>query len=485
MKLQFYLYVVLLLILNSCASYNDAMDSYYEDVRAKQYDAAQKKLNSNKLLKQSRNRLIYCMEAGKLYHLKKDYKKSNEYFNEADRLAENLRQSAGNLTASLLLNPMCTAYTGEDFEKHMLHYYKALNYAALGLYEDAAVEARRINLTTQIQADKVQNKTGRYSKDAFALNLQGILFESNGDINNAFIAYRNAADLYLEAKGVYYGVNMPLQLQQDVLRTANQLGFYSEEAYYKKKFGCNYDGNLGKQDFLVLFLEEGNAPVKIQETYWLNAAQGGRFYYNGNGLRDYLDFDYVRYGYDESQLSSLGSFKIAMPGYRVQSGAMNGGTIVVNGLTYSPVMMQNLNTVATQSLRERFASEMARALARQLSKKLVEVGAGAIAKEISGNKNEHKTDTTKSAAENEANKQQVKEKARMAGKTVSAIAGIVNRITEKADTRNWQSLPAYISYVRIPLQQGANKISIVSANRSKELTVYSTGRLQILNETLP
>jgi hypothetical protein len=30
---------------------------------------------------------------------------------------------------------------------------------------------------------------------------------------------------------------------------------------------------------------------------------------------------------------------------------------------------------------------------------------------------------------------------------------LINTATEKADTRNWQSLPAYIHYVRVPLQK--------------------------------
>ena len=36
----------------------------------------------------------------------------------------------------------------------------------------------------------------------------------------------------------------------------------------------------------------------------------------------------------------------------------------------------------------------------------------------------------------------------------------INTITEKADTRNWQTLPYSISYTRIPLTKGENKISL-------------------------
>lgn len=484
MKPQFFIYVLLALLLGSCASYNAAMDSYYGDVKAKQYDAAQKKLDKNKLLKQQRNRLMYCMEAGRLYHLKKDYKKSNQYFNEADYLAESVRQSAGNTAASLLINPMHRSYTGEDFEKHMLHYYKALNYAALGLHEDAAVEARRINLTTQAQADKYVGKTGRYAKDAFALNLQGMLFEITGELNNAFISYRNAADIYLEAAGPYYGVEIPVQLKQDLLRTAQQLGFTSDVEFYKRKFSCELQSPDYSSGSLVLFLEEGTAPVKIQKNYWVNITAGNRFYYySGDGDRSFFDFDYGRHGYDEGRFTSFNSTKIAMPGYRVQSISNRAPQVELNGTSYPATLVQNINVVATQSLKERFVYELGNALARQLSKTVTAKGFGALATAIAGGTNKHKTDSTKTAEENAARKKEAKEDAKMVGKTVTSIAGLFNRMTEKADTRNWQSLPAFINYVRIPLAPGENKIRINVAGKYKEIIVQNSGGLQILNES--
>jgi hypothetical protein len=34
----------------------------------------------------------------------------------------------------------------------------------------------------------------------------------------------------------------------------------------------------------------------------------------------------------------------------------------------------------------------------------------------------------------------------------------VNALTEKADTRNWQTLPHSIYYARVPLKQGDNSV---------------------------
>ncbi len=59
----------------------------------------------------------------------------------------------------------------------MVHYYKSLNYLGLGKNEDAMVEARRISLRSFAQQDKAGFKTNKYSDDAFALMLQGIIYE--------------------------------------------------------------------------------------------------------------------------------------------------------------------------------------------------------------------------------------------------------------------------------------------------------------------
>ena len=37
---------------------------------------------------------------------------------------------------------------------------------------------------------------------------------------------------------------------------------------------------------------------------------------------------------------------------------------------------------------------------------------------------------------------------------------IANALTEKADTRNWQTLPYLISYARVPLNSAENQIEI-------------------------
>ncbi|MFX6949868.1 hypothetical protein ABTH81_22590, partial [Acinetobacter baumannii] len=74
---------------------------------------------------------IYYMEQGKLCHLLGLYDSSNHFFNLADAFIETKRKSAGDVVAGGLFNPMTQSYMGEDFERFMIHYYKALNYLYL------------------------------------------------------------------------------------------------------------------------------------------------------------------------------------------------------------------------------------------------------------------------------------------------------------------------------------------------------------------
>lgn len=469
----------------SCATYNSTMNTYYSSVREHNYDKAIKKLEGNKFIKRSRNYLLYCLEMGRVYQLKGDAVQSNIYLNQADDLMESARKSAKDITLGNLINPMMEAYRGEDFELFMVHFYKALNYAALGQTAEAVVEARRIGLATDRQSDKFNDKKGRYSKDAFALNLQGMLYELSGDMNNAFIAYRNAADVYLLAGSSYYGVSMPAQLQQDLLRTASAMGFTDEQARYEKLFNTTLQHTGKPNGELILFLEEGRAPVKEEKNFFLtNAGVGGFNYVDQYGYNSTFPFDNNYYGISDSKLSSVRTLRVAMPVYQVAYNRKAGVLVNVNGSQFTPQLAQDINTVAVSTLKERFLQELANAAARQLTKKLVEKGTEKAAEGFARKKEKKSDKDNASEAEKEEKRKKNEENARAAGEVAGLLMNLANTITEKADTRNWQSLPAYISYVRIPLAAGDNIVTINANGQSKTLKASANKGLQMMAVTL-
>jgi hypothetical protein len=468
--------LLLVILLTSCASYNAQVTEYYTSLRQGNYKKAAASLDNNRLLKKDRNHLLYLLERGKVCHLLNQWDSSNRYFNEADQLMEDARTSAKDIALGTLLNPMMQTYKGEDFEKYLVHYYKALNYLQLGATDEALVEARRISLRTNTQEDKVGNKN-KYSEDAFSLMLQGLIYEKGNDINNAFIAYRNAADVYLKNDGSYYGTKMPEQLKKDLLRSAQANGFMDEVGRYEKLLNTSLVKNETNDEGgeLILFWENGSAPVKQQEDLFFTLfkdAGGSLMFSDAAGLYN-VPYDYSN-GYNQSdiKLENLRSFRVALPKYEAQPLVYSGAALNINNQTYLLEAVENVNTLAFSTLKERMLKELSSTLTRLAVKKLAEAAIRP--------KEEEKSDD-----KNKTEEQKKKEKKERAQREALALGlQIFNFATEKADTRNWQSLPHTIYYTRIPLQKGENNISLQLSgysSRSIQLTVHGNGSLQFRN----
>ena len=438
---------------------------YYKQMASGNYTEAMKELEKNKLLQKPRNKLLFLMEKGKTAHLMGDYENSNRYFNEADQLLENGLGGTMDAVVGTLVNPMNQVYKGEDFEKFMIHYYKALNYVYLGKPEDAIVEARRIGLQSQEQGDKFNNKDSRYSKDAFSLMLQGLIYEYDGDMNNAFIAYRNAAEVYLNSKDqTYYGTTMPEELKKDLLRNAAAMGFTAElqrfEALFKLKYTPEKAPEGGE---LVFFWENGLAPVKEQEEFFFSLVKGedGSLFFTNVGGTIIIPFS-NGYGSDFN-VNSVQSLRATFPKYVSRPPFYSSATLTDGKTIVGFEKAEDINELAYKTLQQRFLKEMGKTLSRLAVKKSAEY----VLRESS-----------KGTGKN--------------GKDNSLLEGLgfgvqlYSLLSEKSDTRNWQSLPASISYARIPLQKGKNTITLNlkasnGTEETKTIEVMGTGRLQFYN----
>jgi hypothetical protein len=446
-------------LLFSCKTYRASLDAYYTHYRSGQFSKASEDLNKIKLLKKSRNRLLYNLEAGAVQHKLNASEKSNAYLNAANDFLESNFKNAKDVALSNLVNPMMETYRGEPFEPFLVNYYKAINYLDLGMTESAVVEARKITLASDRLAEKYKTNTKKYNKDPFALNLQGIIYETAGDINNAFIAYRNAANIFLDNKGTYYGVEMPLQLKKDLLRTANLMGFSSETERFEKLFGMIFKETNEIKNELILFIEEGAVPVKEQYVYTIvkGGQRGGYQFVDQYGQTVSLPFNSGTYGVNESKLSDFSMARIALPIYRQVYNSHSSIRINNNGLQYEPLKIQSLNDLAPAVLRERLLEDLAKAFARYLIK----------------------TTLQKAAEKKQEKKNEEQQKSKKEDNSGAMLLSLAGAFSEKADTRSWLSLPAYIHYVRIPLSEGENTININLGNQSRTLTVKSSSRVQV------
>lgn len=453
---------VFVLFISACASYNQQILPYYTSMNSGNYPEALKALESNKLLQKNRNLLLYYLERGRTEHALSNYDSSNVYFNRADALIEEYKTSVGDVVSGTLVNPMMQRYKAEDFEKIMIHYYKALNYLYLGNTEDAVVEARRITLQNQQLDDKFKGKTNRYSRDAFAQVLQGLIYESNGDINNAFIAYRNAAERFLDKSDtLYYGIKIPEQLKKDVLRTASANGFTDQLDRFERLFSMKYaDSSGAKHGELVIFWEQGMAPVKSQQDIFFTLTKGTSSYYFLDPFGNNIPLQSgIAFNANNFKAADMNNFRVAFPVYKPAPFKSSSAEVELNGRNYALEKAEDINVLAKATLRQRYVAEVSVALSRLVVKKAAQMA-------IKGNSDDKKNRDLRDG--------------------LAMAMDLYSLFSEKADTRNWQTLPSAIYYSRIPLKEGKNEIKLNVQSDAGTVTVKTMelegdGRMHFLN----
>jgi len=217
------------------------------------------------------NRLLYQMDYGLLLHLDGRYKESIPVFEVAKRTWEQLyTTSLSKGAATWIINDNMAPYHGEDFERVMINIFQALNFAMMSNLEEALVEARDVDgkLSALNRLYKPDQKNV-YREDAFARFLMGILYEAQGtagDLNDAFISYAKAVEIYEEDYQAQYGLEIPRILKENMLTAAHFMGG-DEYRRYKNKFGDGTHPTIEEKNNkgeIYLFQYDGLSPIKHQ-----------------------------------------------------------------------------------------------------------------------------------------------------------------------------------------------------------------------------
>jgi len=183
----------------------------------------------------NKSRLLFLMDYGMVLHLAGRYAKSNAVLEEAHLLLEDLyTKRIRDTAAALLVNEAQQPYEGAPYEHVMVNVVKGLNYAFLQQWSEALVEGRRIDHRLNVLSDSVEEKN-RYHEDPFARYLVGLLYDIAGDLNNAYVGYRKAEQVY-EDEQAWTRVPLPDVLKSDLIRTANRLGLHEDVERYQEKY---------------------------------------------------------------------------------------------------------------------------------------------------------------------------------------------------------------------------------------------------------
>ena len=246
-------------------------------------------------------------------------------------------------------------------------------------------------------AELVDKEIGPLSEtDPFARYLSGIIYEQSGEYSDAMIAYRSAYQAYLE-HDKHYPLRVPDQLKTDLLRSSERVGLQDENHRYQELFGISH---------------------------WQTAAalqqQGELIFLFHNGLAPVkveksAMFPVIGQGY---------LVRIAFPEYERRQPGFSAARLLINGQEIETALVENIEELALAELSKNMPIIIARTVARAALK--------------------YKTS-------HEIGKQNG-----LAGLVVN-IAGL---LTEQADTRSWQSLPADIQLARIPLEPGEYDLDV-------------------------
>lgn len=461
------------LVLASCSGYNKGMQQYSQLVQGAKYSRAFTQLDNMDALKHQRNRFLYLAEKGRLYRLTGQYDSSNIYLNEADNVLEDTYKKAVQQIASNLINPLTETYLAVDYERFMLHYYKALNYLQLQDKEAAVVEARRITLQANRLADKKMLEAD--GPAPFAYTLQGIIYEQAGQINDAFVSYRNAVDLQLAANANATNNRMA---GMGLLSTAVQLGFTSDYDRYSGLLKYTLPNKNTAAGTVIVLHDVGWAPLKENRVFSFNSWLPGN--------NDLLFTDrYNQYRLPVAATSFSSQINLQpwwFMGIRVAMAVpqpVSNSHWVATASNQTFEKLQDLNTLAARP--SLIKQELIKSVVRALAKKAVEIGAQesarAIAKSTNNNNDSKQSGDEKKKAEEKRKKD---EQAAAIAQGVGLLVNLVNQVTEKADTRTWSSLPAAVYGVRIPLQAGDTQITISANGITKTLPVQATNGLQVI-----
>lgn len=281
------------LLLNGCASFSAGnLFSHYSEQNSDMYDAvasgryadAAEDLSDDVIA----GGILDNMERGRVYWLAQRYPQSMQAFDASDNAVQTLQNKAtvslsetAASVGALAANDNLSTYTPPDYELGFLHLYLGLNYLQKNNVEDAVVEMRRANAVqkkAREQREKELNaaqdkmssegispnlgsvlahypnagKTLDAVQNGYLFLLSGLLYETQGNLNDAYVDYRRALAV---------APNNPTVIQA-TLRVAKALGMKQDFNQLKTRYGK--PTILGDKQSRVIVIDEQGVVDALQ-----------------------------------------------------------------------------------------------------------------------------------------------------------------------------------------------------------------------------
>jgi uncharacterized protein len=429
-----FLFITGSLLFSSCAPTLKQYPRINQYILAGDYDSACRVVEQSKGQYAERNEVLYHLDKGTIHHFAGRYNESNQSLFKAESIMDELyTKSISKEAASFVISDNTVPYRGEDFEMAMVNLFLAMNYAGLGKWEDAAVEARKVDAKLNLINSKYgEEEKNVYKEDGLIRFLMGVFYEGAGEINDAFISYRKAEEIYRGDYAVNYSVPTPPILIENLLTSADNMDFHEEAEQIKKQYP-----------------DVGFLPAEIKQTM----AEVFIVHYNGLGPEKMEEFFFV-------PMPDSYVMKIAYPKFVKRGCGISHGEVVLRntktGASYSftTFLMEDIASIAALNLENRIARIKVKAIARATAKYLASVATSAAVEKRQG---------------------------ALAGMLTKMAANIASVATEQADLRHWRLLPAEIRVGRaiVPAGEYSGNIRFIASGGdaiySKEIPFFSIG----------
>jgi tetratricopeptide (TPR) repeat protein len=210
--------LVAVLLLCACATYHGRSAEIKRSLAESDY---QETLERIERIDRGTSELLYLYEKGLVLHYENQFAASNEAFERAELLLEELyTKSVSRELAALAITDNITKYRGQTYEAVLVNYYKILNYLYMGDVDGALVECRRVNRKLEFLMDR---EDVFFADDPFIQFLTGMVYRSASEIGDADVSFRVAVAGY-DSLAADYGIEFPLWLRCDAVRAARMLG---------------------------------------------------------------------------------------------------------------------------------------------------------------------------------------------------------------------------------------------------------------------
>ena len=314
---------LLLVGLSGCVSFNYANDPIEQLLLSGQTGQALAALESRS--QSARDETLYYLDKGMLLRLEHEFQASNEAFEQAKRINEQLEAvSVREQVGAMSVNDTLRSYLSPPFERAMLQIYKALNYLEMGDSDNARVEIMQLTLLNKnFDADERLPLSHYFA---------GLVFDSRGEFSDALIEYRRAFQRYEKL-----GLKIPAHLQADLLRLTEAEGLPDEHREFLQRFkGRSWarQSDYLAQGELVFFLNHGLIPHKQQQSITVQDPGNGQIH------------------------------RISTPFYEQRRAAVRYGEIDSAGQVQRTELAERLDVDAEQALEAQMPTIIARAIAR-------------------------------------------------------------------------------------------------------------------------